>query len=84
MSITNATTLRKNLFNYLDAAAVNDEKIIVTTKNGNAAIVSEEYLRNLEETCFLYSIPGMRESIEEGVNTPLSDCVELDWKKDLK
>lgn len=63
---------------------MNDEKIIVTTKNGNAAIVSEEYLRNLEETCYLYSIPGMRESIEEGVKAPLSDCVELDWKKDLK
>lgn len=84
MSITNATSLRKNLFSYLDAAAVNDEKIIVTTKNGNAAIVSEEYLRNLEETCYLYGIPGMRESIEEGRNTPVSDCVELDWKKDLQ
>lgn len=83
MSITNATSLRKNLFSYLDAAAVNDEKIIVTTKNGNAAIVSEEYLRNLEETCYLYGIPGMRESIEEGRNTPVSDCVEPDWKKDL-
>ena len=84
MSITNATSLRKNLFGYLDAAAVNDEKIIVTTKNGNAAIVSEEYLRNLEETCYLYGIPGMRESIEEGRNTPVSNCVELDWKKDLQ
>ena len=84
MSITNATSLRKNLFGYLDAATVNDEKIIVTTKNGNAAIVSEEYLRNLEETCYLYGIPGMRESIEEGRNTPVSDCVELDWKKDLQ
>lgn len=84
MSITNATSLRKNLFSYLDAAAVNDEKIIVTTKNGNAAIVSEEYLRNLEETCYLYGIPGMRESIEEGRNTPVSDCIELDWKKDLQ
>lgn len=84
MSITNATTLRKNLFNFLDAAAVNDEKIIVTTKNGNAAIVSEEYLRGLEETCFLYSIPGMKESLIEGMNTPIEECVELDWRKELK
>ena len=84
MSITNATTLRKNLFGYLDAAAVNDEKIIVTTKNGNAAIISEEYLRNLEETCFLYSIPGMREAIAEGVSTPIEECVALDWRKILK
>ena len=84
MSITNATTLRKNLFGYLDAAAVNEEKIIVTTKHGNAVIVSEEYLRNLEETCYLYGIPDMRRSIEEGINTPLEDCVKLDWKKDLQ
>ena len=84
MSITNATSLRKNLFGYLDAAAVNDEKIIVTTKNGNAVIVSEEYLRSLEETCYLYSIPGMRESIIEGINTPIEECVEFDWEKDLK
>lgn len=84
MSITNATALRKNLFGYLDAVAVNDEKIIVTTKNGNAAIVSEEYLRSLEETCYLYSIPGMRERLIEGINTPLSECEEIDWEKDLK
>ena len=71
MSITSATALRKDLFNYLDLAAKNDETIIVTTKNGNAAIISEEYLRSLEETCYLYSIPGMREKIIEGVNTPL-------------
>ena len=84
MSITNATTLRKNLFGFLDAAAVNDEKIIVTTKNGNAAIVSEEYLRGLEETCYLYGIPGMKESILTGAETPLDECAELDWRSELK
>lgn len=83
MSITNATTLRKNLFGYLDAAAVNDEKIIVTTKNGNAAIVSEEYLRSLEETCFLCGIPGMAESIKDGINTPSDECRVFDWRKEL-
>lgn len=84
MSITNATTLRKNLFGYLDAAAVNDEKIIVTTKNGNAAIVSEEYLRNLEETCYLCSIPDMAQSIVDGMNTPAEELEKIDWKKALK
>ena len=83
MSITNATTLRKNLFSYLDAAAVNDEKIVVTTRNGNAVIVSEEYLRSLEETCYLAGIPGMAESVKEGMREPLEECVELDWKKEL-
>ena len=83
MSITNATTLRKNLFSYLDAAAVNDEKIIVTTKNGAAAIISEEYLRSLEETCYLCSIPGMAESIAEGMKTPSDECRVFDWRKEL-
>lgn len=84
MSITNATTLRKNLFGYLDAAVVNDETIIVTTKNGNATIISEEYLRSLEETCYLCSIPGMAESLVEGAKTPLEDCRVFDWRKELK
>ena len=83
MSITNATTRRKHLFGYLDAAAVNDEKIVVTTRNGNAVIVSEEYLRSLEETCYLAGIPGMAGSIKEGMQEPLEECVELDWKKEL-
>ena len=83
MSITNATALRKNLFEYLENTAVNDETVIITTKNGNVALVSEDYLRSLEETCFLYGIPGMKESIIEGASTPLSDCKSIDWKKRL-
>lgn len=84
MTITNATTLRKNLFEVLESSALTDETTIVTTKNGNVAIISEEYLRNLEETCYLYGIPGMKESIVSGAETPLTECVELDWKKRLK
>ena len=84
MCITTRTNLRKNLFSYIEAATVNDEKVIVTSKNGNAAIVSEEYLRNLEETCFLLAIPGMKESIEEGLNTPFEECEKIDWEKDFE
>lgn len=84
MLITNATDLRKNLFAVLDATIVNDEKIIVTTKNGNLAIISEEYLRTLEESCRLYSIPGVRESIVKEANTPINECVEVDWRNALK
>ena len=84
MSITNATNFRKHLFVYLDAAALRVETVLVTTKNGTAAVVSEEYLRSLEETCFLYGIPGMRESIDQGLATPVSECVRLNWKEDLR
>ena len=83
MSITNATALRKNLFEFLESTAVNDETVIVTTKNGNVALISEEYLRSLEETCYLYGIPGMKESIIEGTKTAPADCVKIKWKKRL-
>lgn len=84
MSIVNATNLRKNLFGYLDAVAVNDEKIVVTTKNGNAVIVSEEYLRALEETCYICGMPEVAKSIVDGIKAPEEEFVELDWKKDLQ
>ncbi len=84
MFITNATTLRKNMFNYLDAVATNADKIIVTTKNGTVAIVSEQYLRGLEETCNLSTIPSMSQSIIEGLKTPISECLEIDWENQLK
>ncbi len=83
MCITTSKALSENLKRYLNAAG-NDEKVYVTTETGNVVIVSEEYLRSLEETVYLYSIPGMRESIKEGVDTPLSECSEVDWENDLK
>ena len=32
----------------------------------------------LDDSTYLSSIPGMMESVDEGVNTPLSDCVPLE------
>lgn len=84
MSIINTTDLKENLFSYLDDVIVNDERIIVTTKSGKAAIISEEYLNSLEETCYLCKVPGMMNSIEEGTRTSLSECHEVDWQKRLK
>ncbi len=84
MSTVNATNLRKNLFNYLDEVVNNDETVLVTAKNGNVVMLSEEYYRSLEDTIYLYSIPGMRESIIKGINTPIEECVDIDWEKDLK
>jgi PHD/YefM family antitoxin component YafN of YafNO toxin-antitoxin module len=50
----------------------------VTTKEGNAVVLSEDDYNALQETLHLVSIPGMREKIREGMATPLSDCVADD------
>jgi len=48
--------------------------------NPDEMLLPEEDSQALEETLYLLSIPGMRESILEGMNTPIEECdTELDW-----
>ena len=56
------------------------EPVQITGKRGSAVLVSEDDWRAIEETIHLMSIPGMTESIREGMDTPIEECVEeLDW-----
>ena len=56
------------------------EPIQITGGSSNAVLVSEQDWRSIEETLYLLSIPGMRESIREGLETPLSECSpDLPW-----
>ena len=71
---------RENLYRLVDEAAETHEPVILTGKRHNAVLLSEEDWRAVQETLYLVSIPGMRESIREGLNTPLGSCEEnLDW-----
>lgn len=79
MTNTNATNLRKNLFEYLNQAIEYNDIVNVNTKSGNAIIMSEEEYNGMVETLRLLSIPGMKERLEEGVNTPLEDCEDFEW-----
>ena len=83
MSIVNATNFRKDVYRYLDNAVELNSIITVTTKNGNAVIMSEEEYSNMVETAYLNSIPGLTSSIIERKNAPDSDFVEVDWKNEL-
>lgn len=72
---TNATNFRKNIFNILENIIKYNEPVNITTKDGNAVILSEEDYNALIETLYLTSIPTMKEKIIDGINTPLEDCV---------
>ncbi len=74
------TQARSKLYKLIDEAIDNSEPIQITGKRGNAVLISESDWRSINETLFLLSIPGMRESIIEGMNTPPDQCSEeLDW-----
>lgn len=79
---TNITNFRKNIFGLLEQTIKFNEPVNVSTKDGNAVIISEDDYNGLMETLYISSIPNMKEKIIEGLNTPISDCVaedEVEW-----
>ena len=79
MENVNATNFRKNIFEYLNSAVSFGDVINISTKNGNAIVISEDEYNSLVETVYLLSIPGMKEKLIDGKNTSLDDCEELKW-----
>ncbi|MCL1824807.1 MAG: type II toxin-antitoxin system Phd/YefM family antitoxin [Betaproteobacteria bacterium] len=79
---TNATNFRKDMFNLLEQAIRFNEPINISTKDGNAVVISEEDYNGLMETLYLSSMPDVKNTILEGLNTPISECIpenEVDW-----
>jgi antitoxin YefM len=70
MATITATEARKDLYRLVDQVQDTHEPIQITGKRGNAVLVGEDDWRAVQETLFLVSIPGMRESILEGMATP--------------
>lgn len=65
------TQARAKLYQLLNEAAVSHEPIQITGKKANAILISEEDWSSIQETLYLLSIPGMRESIRKGMAEPL-------------
>lgn len=80
MPTLTATEARANLYKLLDQVADSHEPVLITGKRTNAVLISEDDWRSIEETLYLLSIPGMRESIIEGINTPVEETSDqLEW-----
>ena len=80
MTTLNVTEARSRLYSLIDEATDTHQPIVITGKRGNAVLVSEEDWNAISETLHLLSVPGMRESIKEGLSQDLSDSSkELDW-----
>jgi len=80
MPTTTASDARANLYRLIDAAAESHQPVRITGKRHNAILLSEEDWESMQETLYLLSIPGMRESIKASLDTPIEEChAELDW-----
>lgn len=79
---TNITNFRQNIFQILEQTIRFNEPVNISTKLGNAVVISEEDYNGLMETLHLSSVPGQREKIMEGLATPLDECIpenEVEW-----
>ncbi|MFH0825388.1 MAG: type II toxin-antitoxin system Phd/YefM family antitoxin [Pseudomonadota bacterium] len=80
MTTITATQARKKLYTLLDNVSQSHEPVQITGKRHSAVLISEDDWRSIQETLYLTSIPGMKDSILRGLKTPVEKChKELDW-----
>lgn len=80
MNSKTASQARSELYRLLDDVAASHRPLLITGKRANGVLISEEDWHAIQETLYLTSIPGMRESITEGLKTPITKCRRtLDW-----
>lgn len=65
---------RARLYKLVDETAASHQPVQITGRRSSAVLISEEDWRAIQETLYLLSIPGMRESIRKGLKTPVSKC----------
>ena len=71
MTTVNVTEARANLYKLIDDASASHEPVVITGKRGNAVLLAEDDWNAINETLYLLSVPGMRESIIEGMQESL-------------
>ena len=82
MTTTTITNFRKNIYSMVENTVRFNEPVNITTKDGNAVMISEEEYLGMLETLYLTSVPGMKEKLIEGLKTPLSETIseeEVGW-----
>ena len=75
MTNTNITNFRRDIYNLLEQTIKYNEPLNISTKNGNAVVLSEEDYRNLIATLEIESNKKLKDKIVEGMNEDLKDCI---------
>lgn len=80
MSSITASQARSNLYRLIDETAKTHQPVVITGKRNDAVLLAAEDWAAIQETMYLLSVPGMRESIREGLAAPIEECdKDLSW-----
>ena len=82
MTIYTSTQARAKLFHLIDETNQTHEPIYIKGKRNDAVIISKEDYKGLQETLYIYSVPGLVESILEASKESLEECLSHEevWK----
>ncbi len=71
---------QQQLQDLIDSVSQSHQPIVIAGQSNNAVLISEADWASVQETLYLLSVPGMRESIREGLATPIEECDrDLEW-----
>ena len=80
MTTLKVTEARANLYKLIDDTVVNHKPVVIAGKRGNVVLLAEDDWNAINETLHLLSVPGMRESILEGMQESIDNAAtELNW-----
>ena len=80
MNALSASEARANLYRLMDETAISHKPVLISGKRNNVVLVAEEDWSAIQETLYLLSVPGMRESIKTGMAEPLDQSAKaLKW-----
>jgi len=80
MNALSASEARANLYRLMYETASSHKPVLISGKRNNAVLVAEEDWSAIQETLYLLSVPGMRESVKAGMSEPLDKSARaLEW-----
>ena len=80
MNTLASSQARSGLYRLMDQVAESHQPVVITGKRSNAVLVSEEDWGAIQETLYLLTVPGLRESVKETMAEPLAKSTKaLKW-----
>lgn len=75
-----ASEARANLYRLIDETNESHQPVVISGKRSSAVLLAAQDWDAIQETLYLLSVPGMRESIKKGIAEPLQkNPRELKW-----
>ena len=80
MTTLTASKARSKLYRLIDETAQSHQPVVISGKRAQAVLLSADDWKAIQETLYLLSVPGMRDSIRKGLKTPVEKCAkDLRW-----